>query len=406
MTGNDRTMMESTTRTNAAPRASIRLSKASDSISTKNDSCRLVVVRYFLDRPGYDLRHSSARLWENPPGICTASNVKSFLERQGIAIDNVLIEVFIDKFQSYMLLQACISSNIEWNFEDTTIAEPGILTIRLTDMVYAKKSEEKEAAPNAAEAAAVPTQQQEQANTTPLGLFSFSMMVGLESAALMGRLIPGSINMSFVLKWGPYMLFVGGLLQVIVGIFQVIRGNLYGATAFLGFGTLLFSFGSSTILETYFSGEVPEELLDLDDPLGSAIRNWYVLAFTAVLLKQTFVMNKLSTTLISLLCIKILAASLAGWSNAMAWMQMISGWLTSIFAFFVFTVELTNSMYHRQVFPTFKWDQHHSPEEVFGAAGRQSTLYSRAARLRHAGSPSVHSVRSILPPEERSSKQE
>lgn len=397
-------MIESTTRTNVAPRASIRLSNKGDSISTKNDSCRLVVVRYFLDRPGYDLRHSSARLWEHPPSICTALNVESFLERQGIAIDNVLIEVFIDKFQSYMLLQACISSNIEWNFEDTTTAEPGILNIRLTDMVYAKKSEEKEYAPSA-KAASGPTQQ-EQANTTPLGLFSFSMMVGLESAALMGRLVPGSIKMSFVLKWGPYMLFVGGLLQVIVGIFQVIRGNLYGATAFLGFGTLWFSFGSSIILETYFSGDVPEELLDLDDPLGGAIRNWYVLAFTAVLLKQTFVMNKLSTTLISLLCIKIFAASLAGWSNAMAWMQMIVGWMTSIFAFFVFTVELTNSMYHRQVFPTFKWDQHHSPEEVFGAAGRQSTLYSRAARLRHAGSPSIHSVRSILPPEEQPSKQE
>lgn len=389
-------------KTNAAPRASIRATNKGSSNNDKDTTCsRLVVVRYFLDRPGYDLRHSSARLWENPPRICTALDVESFVERQGIAIDNVLIEIYIDKFQSYMLLQACVASNVEWNFEDTTAAEPGILNIRLTDMAFAQHCEEEQKAPKIPQQ----SQQQEQANTTPLGLFSFSMMVGLESAALTGRLVPGSINTSFVLKWGPYMMFVGGLLQVIVGIFQVLRNNIYGATAFLGFGTLWFSFGSTVILETYFLGDVPEDLLEQDDPLGSAIRNWYILAFTGVLLKQTFVMNKLSTILIGLLCIKILAASLAGWSTAMAWLQMGVGWITSIFAFFVFTVELTNNVYHRQVFPTFKWDQNHSPEEVFGAAGRPSTLYSRAALLRHAGNPSVHKVRSILPPDnEKSAK--
>jgi len=396
-------MIETTGTRNMAPRASIRSEKSS------SKDVRLVVVRYFLDRPGYDLRHSSARLWEHPPRICTAQDIETFLERLGIAIDNLLIEIYIDKFQSYMLLQACIASNVEWNFEDTTNAEPATLNIRLTDLAYAQRSEEleKETPATAAKTALPPQQQHPHANTTPLGLFSFSMMVGLESASLTGRLLPGSINLSFVLKWGPYMMFVGGLLQVIVGTFQVLRNNIYGATAFLGFGTLWFSFGSAIILETYFSGDVPVELLEEDDPLGSATRSWFILAFTLVLLKQTFVMNKLSTTLIALLCIKILAASLAGWSNAMAWLQMVSGWMTSIFAFFVFTVELTNNVYHRQVFPTFKWDQHHSPEEVFGAAGRHSTLYSRAALLRHAGAPSVQSVRSILPPcQQQANKQE
>ena len=387
-------MNASTDTPNKPPRASI----CEGSIKDLSNNPRLVVARYFLDRPGYDLRHSSARLWERPPGTCSASHVESFLKTQGIAIDDLLVEIYVDKFESYMLLEACVASHVQWNFQNTTYNEPGILNVRLTDMIFAQRSDALQQ-PSAPQLSSSSTPRH--ANTISLGLFSFSVMVGLETAAIMAVLIPGSINLAYVLAWGPYMFFIGGFLQVIVGIFQVVRNNIYGATAFLGFGTIWFSYGAKSILETYFSGDVPEEVLASEDPLGNAIRSWYVLAFSCVLLKQTFVMSKLSTTLIALLCLKIFAASLSGWSTAMAWVQLVLGWIVSFFAFYVFTVEFTNDVYHREVFPTFKWSKEHSPEEVFGAAGRQSTLYSRAAMLRHAGAPTVQSMRSILPSEQR-----
>lgn len=213
-------------------------------------------------------------------------------------------------------------------------------------------------------------------------------MVGLETATVMGTLVPNFVNPSFALAWGPYMFFSGGLLMVVTGLLQVFRNNIYGAVAFLGFGSFWFANGCKVILDTHFSD--PEtsvagaELLEQQDPWGSLIRACYVLAFTLALLKQTLTMSKLSTTLIALLSFKIVGQAGAGWSDAAAWVQVIFGWLTSWFAFYVFLVEFTNQVYHRDVFCTYKWSVQNSPEEVFGAAGKSQTLYSKATKLRQA----------------------
>jgi hypothetical protein len=104
-------------------------------------------------------------------------------------------------------------------------------------------------------------------------------------------------------------------------------------------------------------------------------------------------MNRLSTTLITLLCIKVAAGSLTGYFEEAEWVQLVFGTATALFAFWVFTVELTNQIYNREVFPVFKWSDSDSPEETFGAAGRQGTLHSKAARLRQASYPTVRAVR-------------
>jgi hypothetical protein len=365
---------------------------------------RMVVVRYYLDRPGYGLHNSTARIWFHPPAACKPAHVRDFLLQQGIlALQGLLVEIYLDKFESFMMLEACEASFVEWNFSNTTPRKPGVLNIRLTDLVQAEQEEhfvdsshgssningkkspvhphlQPQRSPAVAPAASA------QANTTPIGLFSFSMMVGLETIALMSRLLPNSTDPRFVLTWGPYMYFVGGLLQVITGIFQVLRGNIYGATAFLGFGCFWFSNGVIQILENHFSdpGSRADVLLESDDPVGFFLRNMYIFGFCCVLLKQTFVMNRLSSALITLLCVKVGAGAFTGWSREMQWVQLVFGWLTSAFAFYVFTVELTNQMYHREVFKVYKWCDKSSPEEVFGAMGRTGTLHSRAARLRQA----------------------
>ena len=115
---------------------------------------------------------------------------------------------------------------------------------------------------------------------------------------------------------------------------------------------------------------------------------------------QTFVMNKLSSTLMFLVCAKVFVGAFTGWSEALKWAQLVFGYMASFFAFYVFTTELTNQVYHREVLPVFKWSEKGSPEEVFGAAGRPvaTTLYSRAARLRQASAPTIPGVRSLQMP--------
>jgi len=75
----------------------------------------------------------------------------------------------------------------------------------------------------------------------------------------------------------------------------------------------------------------------------------------------------------------------------------------SCLAFYVFMVEFTNQVYHREVFRVHKWSIKDSPEEVFGLAGRGQTLYSKAARLRQARYPNVPGVRAVLPVDDAAS---
>lgn len=115
-----------------------------------------------------------------------------------------------------------------------------------------------------------------------------------------------------------------------------------------------------------------------------------------MLLIQTFRTNKLSTSVITLVCFKLLFASFASWNIVVRWFYFIFAWLTSFMAFYVALVEMTNQVYHDEIFKTYKWSESDSPEEVFGAAGRPLTLYSKAAKLRTARYAKVQRVRTAM----------
>ena len=228
-------------------------------------------------------------------------------------------------------------------------------------------------------------------------------LVSFVDTFLSAELVPGTVDPSFALAHGPYMIFVGGVMQLLVASFNVLRNNLYGATAFFGFGCFWFANGLTLILRLYFSPPDTEagELLDNSDPWGLFFRSLFVFGFSCALEKQTFVMSRLSSTLIGLLCLKVGAQAFTGWSEVFEWLQLVFGTITSAFAFYVFMTEFTNGVYHRDVFPSFKWSTENSPEEVFGAAGRSGTLFSKAARLRQARYPDVRSVRGAMDEAER-----
>ena len=322
--------------------------------------------------------------------MCTTSAVARFLEDQGIKDDKsgIIVEIYLDKFGSYMLLEACEAANVCFDYSSASVDEPGILNLRLTDTSLEGNDGGKAQA-------AMP----QKCNTSPVGLFAFSLTVALESADLLGKLVPNSVDPSFVLIWGPYGFWLSGLLQLIVGIFEVTRNNVYGATAFMAFGSFWLANGTKLIFTAYFPASIPDELLG-PDPVGQFIRNFYIFAFVCVLFKQTLVMNKISTSLITLLCILLFSTSLAGWVVAFEWIQMISGWMTSVFAFYVFMAEFTNEVYQREVFSMHPWVVD-SSEEVFGAAGRGNSLRSKATKLRLARHSSeaqvVQQVRTALP---------
>jgi succinate-acetate transporter protein len=276
-----------------------------------------------------------------------------------------------------MSLDACKHALVVWDFATSDFDQPGILNIRLTDVAPSPQTETS-------------SMESQQANTNPVALFSFCIVLGLESTDLLNTMFGDSaLSPLFTLTYGPLMLFMGGLLQLVVGILQVFRNNIYGATAFLGFGTNLLAFGTTLILNNYFAvpGTAAHEILAShkdDDAVGQFIQNMFLLSFTVALCIQTFRMNQLSTILLVLLGIKIVFSSLAGFVGiGMQYAELAMGYVVCLFAFYVFLVEFTNNVYQRDVFNMYKWSDDHSPEEVFGATGKTGTLRSQASRLLH-----------------------
>ena len=341
---------------------------------------RKVLVKYYLDRPGYDLTHSSARIWNDPPETCNAPDIAEFLDQQGInsiGDETMLVEVFLDRYKAYMLLESCDANKVMFDFSNTTSTDPGVITIRLTDLV---SGEAKIEPPTRTVGATFCT-------TSPVGLFAFSMTVILDVADLFGKLVPGTVDPSFILIWGPYAFFVSGLLQFVVGMFAVARNDVYGATAFMAFGSFWLANSTKLILIAYFPEQIPTEFLAGSDPVGGFIRNFYIFGFVCVLFKQTLNINKLSSILIAGLMVQMIATSVAGWSLACQWIQLFASTFVSLWAFFAFAIEFTNEVYHKEVFNVWPWheptaDQAFGP--VFSAPGRSNTLYSHAARLRLA----------------------
>ena len=361
---------------------------ATSSETKQGEATRMVALRYFLDRPGYSIENSSSRLWKNPPATCTPEDISRFLHGQGIRDETdtkLLAEVYLDKFGSYMLLEMCDESGVQFNFANTSVLEPGVLNIRLTDT--RASSEMGKGADNV-------THPKQICNTSPIGIFAFSMTLALESTHGLMKL-GGTVDESFDLTWGPWAFFVSGLLQLIVGILEVTRNNIYGATAFLAFGCFWMANGLKLILINYRPSEIPLELLG-DDPTGNCLRNLWILGFVCVLFKQTLVMNKVTSLLIGLLAVQVVGSAFAGWSLAMEWMQMIMGLVVAVFAFYIFTAEFTNEVYHRRVFNMHPWSTE-SSSEVFGASGRVNKLQLKAIGLRTARSPSDHHLRAVKP---------
>ena len=69
-----------------------------------------------------------------------------------------------------------------------------------------------------------------QCNMGPCGLFAFSLLMGLEATWLTYELRPNSgyVHEPFYATWSAYAFFIGGLLQLLVGILEVFRNDQCG----------------------------------------------------------------------------------------------------------------------------------------------------------------------------------
>lgn len=357
------------------------------SIKGGNTELRLVVVRYYLDRAGHGVQDSAARLWFNVPAQCRPNDVRMFLSEQGIAIDGLIVEIYLEKFGSFMLLEACEAAEIEWNFEMTNCADPGCLLVRLTDTSSA--AGDKQLASSAP--VRIPTGH--------VGLLAFSLMLGLESCQEFMKLKSGSIGGSYLLTWFPYGFFIGGLLQLIVGIFETLRNNVFGSAAFIVFGCVWLANGTTGILNLHFTSpdSLAAKYMTEEDKWGGFALTLYFFMFSSALLVQTFVNDKITSLVVFLLVAKYFFQLFAPWYKSMFWIKVILQCVNAGLAFLTFFFEFTNQVYHRRVFNTFKWNEENSPIETFAAPGGPQTLFSKASILRQAKYTDGAVLRNVQP---------
>jgi len=190
------------------------------------------------------------------------------------------------------------------------------------------------------------------------------------------------------LVWG-FAMFYGGFLQVIAGLGEVRRNNLFGYTAFLSYGGFWMSLGTAEILVKLFTllGETDSQGGDIGiNPKAAQAMLIMMGVFTFLLWVCTFKQNKALCLLIFSLMMTffLLAAGIDDYHTDKA-----AGWVgifTSVVAFFIGGAELINDIIGegKEIIPLGHFDTNKFKfAGYFHVPGRIQSV-SHVAALRHS----------------------
>ena len=185
-------------------------------------------------------------------------------------------------------------------------------------------------------------------NPAPIGLFAFGFTTALlqmKHTRLTGD-SEGQMTGVENLVWG-FAMFYGGLLQIIAGLGEIKRNNLFGYTAFLSYGGFWMSLGTAEIITKLFTliGDVDGD----GDAIGinpNAMKAMLIIMgfFTAILWICTLKQNKCLCLLIFSLMVTffLLAAGVED-----HYIDIAAGWVgifTAFVAFYLAAAELINDI--------------------------------------------------------------
>jgi succinate-acetate transporter protein len=180
-------------------------------------------------------------------------------------------------------------------------------------------------------------------NPAPLGLFAFGFTTALLQLkhTRIGGSSPEDMEGVTAVVLG-FAMFFGGFLQVVAGISEIRRNNLFGYTAFLLFGGLWMSLGTIDIVQMLAH---PDS--DIASPNPKAVSALLVLSglFTSVLWICSFKLNKTLNLLFFLLATTLFLLSGGVWNETV---DKIGGWCglaTSAVAYWIAAAELMNEIH-------------------------------------------------------------
>jgi len=179
-------------------------------------------------------------------------------------------------------------------------------------------------------------------NPAPLGLIAFGFttaLLQLKHTRIGGSLEEEMDGVSEVVL--GFAMFFGGFLQVVAGLGEVRRNNLFGYTAFLLFGGLWMSIGTMDIVQLLAN---PENGLAGPNPKAVQAMLFLSGVFTFILWICSFKLNKTINLLFFLLATTLFLLS-GGVRNETV--DKIGGWFglaTSAVAYWLAAAELINEI--------------------------------------------------------------
>uniref|UniRef100_A0A7R9ZSZ4 GPR1/FUN34/yaaH family protein n=1 Tax=Craspedostauros australis TaxID=1486917 RepID=A0A7R9ZSZ4_9STRA len=179
-------------------------------------------------------------------------------------------------------------------------------------------------------------------NPAPLGLFAFGLTTALlqtKHTGLAGNQEEDDEGTEALVL--GFAMFFGGLLQVIAGLSEVRRNNIFGYTAFLLYGGLWMSLGTVDIIQLLATD------MESISPNPKATEAMFALAaiFTTILWFGTFRLNRTISLLFFLLAVTLYL--LAGGVRDET-VDKVGGWFglaTSAVAYWLAGAELLNDLY-------------------------------------------------------------
>ncbi|KAK7052586.1 GPR1/FUN34/yaaH family-domain-containing protein [Favolaschia claudopus] len=111
-------------------------------------------------------------------------------------------------------------------------------------------------------------------NPASLGLFSFASTTFILSFYNVS--IDGVTHPNVVVGMA---LFCGGLAQLLAGMWEFPRGNVFGATAFTSYGAFWLSFGTIFIPGSGILSAEYKDTKELDSALGIYLFSWFIVTF-------------------------------------------------------------------------------------------------------------------------------
>jgi hypothetical protein len=184
------------------------------------------------------------------------------------------------------------------------------------------------------------------ANPDPLGLFGFAFATFLGNAATLGFYNGTSGQVIFE------CMFLGGFVQLIAGLQDYKSRNLFGATAFTGFGFFWIVFGAVSLLS----------YLHLVAPADGATIGWYHLmwaVFVLALVGTSFALTKLLTATVILVDVGLVLIALGAFGalDLATKLGAASLVLSALLALYIGLAQMWNLTYGRTVLPLYPWPQ-------------------------------------------------